>query len=74
VVAVAPLTLLWVRLNQPEWPGTGGWIVHGDPRHPGRSRLHSRGNENRLSDILIAGCCVVVSGVYCFAIYPAWRR
>jgi hypothetical protein len=139
VLAVAPLTVLWVSLNQPAWPGTGGYVVHGEihtthynaqdykqkvtvsyeyavgggtytgefiglwpdvgspnalppneidavterghpltvyynPRNPGRSRLHTRGTENRLSYILIAGCCVVLAGVYCFAVYPAWRR
>ncbi|MCC6698282.1 MAG: DUF3592 domain-containing protein [Candidatus Hydrogenedentes bacterium] len=45
-----------------------------NPNDPSRSRLHTRGTENRLSLFLIAGCCVALSGIYCFLVYPAWRR
>ena len=30
ILAVAPLTLVWFSLNQPEWPGTGGWVLSGE--------------------------------------------
>lgn len=139
LLAIVPLTLAWVSLNQPEWPAAGGWVLSGeivnthynapdykqkvtvnyeylvgsanykgefiglwpdvgspnalppdelekitqkghpltvfyDPSNHARSRLHTRGHDDRLSLILIAGCCVVLAGVYCFVAYPAWRR
>jgi hypothetical protein len=139
VMAVAPLTFVWISLNQPEWPAAGGWVLSGeivtthynapdykekvtvnyeylvgganyrgefvglwpdvgspnallpdeleritrkghpltvfyDPTDPARSRLHSRGHDNQLSLILIAGCCVVLAGAYAFVAYPALRR
>jgi len=30
VLAVVPLTIVWIDFNQPEWPGTGGWVMSGD--------------------------------------------
>jgi hypothetical protein len=44
-----------------------------NPNDPSRSRLHTRGNENRLSLLLLSGCCVALSGIYCFFVYPVWR-
>jgi len=45
-----------------------------DPDDPTRSRLHTRGHDDQLSLILIAGCCVILAGVYAFVVYPVWRR
>ncbi len=57
------------KITQKGYPLT----VFYDPDDPTRSRLHTRGHDDQLSLILIAGCCVVLAGVYAFVVYPAWR-